>query len=33
MTVSGKLVISRILKREKLQQQKSTIGGEKKWEV
>lgn len=32
MTVSGKLV-SRILKREKLQQQKSTIGGEKKWEV
>lgn len=31
MTVSGKLV-SRILKREKLQQQKSTIGGEK-WEV
>lgn len=29
MTVSGKLV-SRILKREKLQQQKSTIGGEKK---
>lgn len=32
MTVSGKLV-SRIFKREKLQQQKSTIGGEKKWEV
>lgn len=32
MTVSGKRV-SRILKREKLQQQKSTIGGEKKWEV
>lgn len=32
MTVSGKHV-SRILKREKLQQQKSTIGGEKKWEV
>lgn len=32
MTVSGKLV-SRILKREKSQQQKSTIGGEKKWEV
>lgn len=32
MTVSGKLV-SCILKREKLQQQKSKIGGEKKWEV